>query len=718
MSITGSPMPPPRRMEPCSAARSQSEHRAGDVSDREWVAVSPPRLSPNRRPRANTLTRSLSPNGRESPGFDSRAYSVTGDDVAIPALMSASPVWQKDEDARQCNYCLQSFTLLNRRHHCRICGLIFCDSCCPKPSGMNANRVCTACLRLPVDHASVLSLWSIGSGTFGTVSAGMLPDGRWCAIKCITASDNAAATAMDVHKEIGVMKSLQHRNIVQYLGSHLEDHSDTRQTKLYIFLEYVSGGALSLLLRKLPGKKLPLDVAKVYTRHVVEGLEYLHKNGIAHRDIKCANVLICFDTGCAKVADFGSAWRTGRNRKQRNATTFTGTPHWMAPEVLVSDTADGYNAMKADVWSVGCSIVEMVTGQSAWNPDCNPVMLMSEMQKKQFPTGFEMASLPGDVQAVLNLCFSYDPKRRPDMTMLKKLPFLRLVDAPTKAECGTWRTRETYAFRFDHLPADMSVALLSSGEVVCIRRTVAERKTQEIAYKNTIREMALLREAQHKHIVGLYGSVFSEVGDRVELKLFLEYVTGGALDHLLDKMPMRRLTDSVVRVYTRHLLQAVVFLHERGIAHRCISTSNLLVSQNQGVLKLSNFTEAFDPFSRSTETRPKSLCGCTAQIVAPEVVRSENGYDPMKLDIWSIGCVVAEMYTGEPPWNDYSALTTLYALSNLEKSWPDNVPDPSDLPVDLSDFLSNTFQPQADNRPPAPVLLRSSFVSLKSSRYG
>lgn len=90
-----------------------------------------------------------------------------------------------------------------------------------------------------------------------------------------------------LENEINLLRSLRHPNIVRYIGT------ETTPTSLSIFLEYIPGGSLKSLIEKFG--MLGESVARSYTRQLLLGLEYLHRNGIAHRDIKGANCLVCND---------------------------------------------------------------------------------------------------------------------------------------------------------------------------------------------------------------------------------------------------------------------------------------------------------------------------------------------------------------------------------------------------------------------------------------
>lgn len=182
----------------------------------------------------------------------------------------------------------------------------------------------------------------IGRGAYGVVYRAVnRSTNRPCAIKQIQFEDESE---LNEHMlEIDLLKNLRHENIVEYRGFIQKSH------ELYILLEYCSRGSLRDLLKK--GPLLEVDTVN-YIRQTLQGLRYLHEQGVIHRDIKAANLLLT-EEGVVKLADFGVSTRINRM-----AMTYAGSPNWMAPEVM---TGQGASTV-SDVWSLGATVVELLTG--------------------------------------------------------------------------------------------------------------------------------------------------------------------------------------------------------------------------------------------------------------------------------------------------------------------------------------------------------------------
>lgn len=159
----------------------------------------------------------------------------------------------------------------------------------------------------------------LGQGAFGVVYLGLnIDSGELMAVKQMATEDVSKRELSSLENEIQLLRNLRHPNIVRYIGTELNPES------MSIFLEYVPGGSLKALIDKFGS--LEESVARSYTRQLLIGLEYLHRHGIAHRDIKGANCLVGND-GVIKLADFGNSkhWRPPSATATGGASTGAGT---------------------------------------------------------------------------------------------------------------------------------------------------------------------------------------------------------------------------------------------------------------------------------------------------------------------------------------------------------------------------------------------------------
>lgn len=124
-------------------------------------------------------------------------------------------------------------------------------------------------------------------------------------------------------------------------------------------MEYVQGGSLKSLIRKY--KQLEESIARNYMKQLLYGLQYLHARQIIHRDLKSANILVG-EEGLVKLTDFGSSKKYGSNERHLTKS-LRGSPYWMSPEVL---SRKGHS-FPADIWSLGCLLIEMISGRPPWS---------------------------------------------------------------------------------------------------------------------------------------------------------------------------------------------------------------------------------------------------------------------------------------------------------------------------------------------------------------
>ncbi|KAL9375972.1 hypothetical protein Peur_032851 [Populus x canadensis] len=254
----------------------------------------------------------------------------------------------------------------------------------------------------------------LGRGTFGHVYLGFNSEsGEMCAMKEVTLfSDDAKSkeSAKQLMQEISLLSRFQHPNIVQYYGS------ETVGDRLYIYLEYVSGGSIYKLLQEYG--QLGELVIRSYTQQILSGLAFLHSKSTVHRDIKGANILVD-PNGRVKLADFGMAKHiTG----QSCPLSFKGSPYWMAPEVIKN--SNGCN-LAVDIWSLGCTVLEMATTKPPWSQFEGVAAMFKIGNSKDLPEIPEDLSNEG--KDFVRQCLQRNPVHRPTASQLLEHPFVKLA---------------------------------------------------------------------------------------------------------------------------------------------------------------------------------------------------------------------------------------------------------------------------------------------------
>ena len=192
-------------------------------------------------------------------------------------------------------------------------------------------------------------------------------------------------------------------------------HPPQTKSHLYIILEYVENGSLSNIIKPNRFGVFPESLVAVYIAQVLEGLAYLHEQGVIHRDIKGANILTTKE-GLVKLADFGVATRlvgeAGDGPQAVESTALVaGTPYWMAPEVIEMAGV----SPASDIWSVGCTIIELLTGSPPYF-DLNPMTALFRIVQDACPPIPEGISPALD--NLLRQCFAKQPRNRPTARQL------------------------------------------------------------------------------------------------------------------------------------------------------------------------------------------------------------------------------------------------------------------------------------------------------------
>ncbi|CAN6445568.1 unnamed protein product [Victoria cruziana] len=255
---------------------------------------------------------------------------------------------------------------------------------------------------------------TIGRGSSATVSLATLHDsGALFAVK--SAQIPAAA---QLRREHSFLSSLSSPYIVRCFGTDIthEDGSEFYN----LFMEYFPRGTLCDEIKR-QGGRLPEPEIRRHVRSVLMGLRYLHGMGIVHRDIKGSNLLVSRD-GDVRIGDLGCASRTSCAAE---AGGLAGTPLFMAPEVAKGQS----QGSPADVWALGCTVVEMATGRPPWAGDvADPVSALYRIGCTDAVPEMPQ-NLSDEGQDFLGRCFCRDPSERWTAEQLLQHPFVNKLNS-------------------------------------------------------------------------------------------------------------------------------------------------------------------------------------------------------------------------------------------------------------------------------------------------
>ena len=259
----------------------------------------------------------------------------------------------------------------------------------------------------------------LGKGGFGDVYSGLCQEtGHTVAIKQVYIKHVPKDELVSIKMEIELLKKLSHDNIVRYVGSLEQDGT------LNIVLEFVESGSLSDLITKM-GQPFKEPLVLNYMVQILEGLAYLHRQGVIHRDIKGANILTT-KGGIVKLADFGVAINFDETASEGECVV--GTPYWMAPEII---KMEGVTA-KCDIWSVGCVIIELLTSRPPYfelAPMAALFRIVQDVHGPPLPNGISRV-----LKNFLGACFASSAEARKSAEELLQHPWIASCERRRKSQ--------------------------------------------------------------------------------------------------------------------------------------------------------------------------------------------------------------------------------------------------------------------------------------------
>lgn len=288
----------------------------------------------------------------------------------------------------------------------------------------------------------------VGSGTYGKVFKGIhVYTKKLVALKKIRMEGERDGFPITAVREIKLLQSLKNDNIVNLQEVMVEKND------CFMVFEYLSHDLTGLLNH--PTFKLEAAHKKHLAKQLFEGLDYLHRRGVLHRDIKAANILVS-DKGLLKIADFGLA-RFYAKRRQLDYTNRVITIWYRSPELLLGETQYG---PAVDIWSAACVLVEIFTRHAIFPGDGGEISQLEKIyavlgtpNKVDWPGLVDMAwfellrpsvrrpnvfpekykdRLSRAAFDLLEAMFAYDPAKRPSASQVLEHPYFTMEDPPPR----------------------------------------------------------------------------------------------------------------------------------------------------------------------------------------------------------------------------------------------------------------------------------------------
>ncbi|KNC52086.1 STE/STE11 protein kinase [Thecamonas trahens ATCC 50062] len=562
------------------------------------------------------------------------------------------------------------------------------------------------------------------------------------------AEGDTSGLADVTHRINAILATLDHPNIVRFYGSATRAQADAAVTVVHVFLEYVAGGSLSRMLADLKSGLSEPDAAH-YLGQMVAGVAYLHRHSVIHGDLKPDNVLLKVDghRTVVKLADFGGAsLLSGAD----HTSAFVGTPHFMAPEAIRTETA----TPESDVWSLGCTLLEMLTGRMPWSHLNKQAAIFSIGTTLSGPSRPESLSHPASL--FLDACFALDPAARASATDLLDHPFV--LGGGDAAECGdatnasarrvsstaaapvadvarssgspphagSRRSSSRSPMRASHGRGSPSggasdvvafeelnvLAAHGESEFVCECQDGTEvvvRFLGQSASAETLARVEAMASMRHPNCILFRGSCTRLVAGTVATGYMVEYMSS-TLASLVAEPDFGSSCPLLAKLLlVKNIASGLYYLHAQNVTHGALVPWNVLYDPRSRSCKVGELGRV-SPFYLGSQ--PDAVCGSLHLYLAPEVAL----FDALtpSADVFSLGAILMLVVFGLAPYTGldasepggahtssppHTALLTLASDAGIATAW-------SDIQRACCELVADCLALKASARPPIEEVVR------------
>jgi serine/threonine protein kinase len=453
-------------------------------------------------------------------------------------------------------------------------------------------------------------------------------------------------------REAKTVATWRHENIIQIY------YADDEDELYYFVMEYINGPHLGELMSQYVdrGELMPQDEVLRIGRAVANALDYAHRQGVIHRDVKPANVIVAGD-GRIVLTDFGLAMDV----EQGSLGEVFGSSNYIAPE-QAHRSADA--VPQSDLYSLGVILYEMLTGKVPFDDPSPTAVALQHLTLPPPPPREINPNLSAGIEAVLLKALSKYPSERYQTgrdlidALERAMKAGRSVSVRPSATPSSLHISDTATddllgkqldeYRLDVLLGQGGMARVYRGLDVRLKRWAAIKvidarfRADSEYMKRFEREAQAIAQLEHPHIVRLYR--YGEANGL--LYMAMQYIEGADLDAVLatyredgELIPSKDASRIV-----REVCLALDYAHSKGVVHRDVKPSNIMLDK-EGNAILTDFGLAL-----LTEVGTRGEIFGSPHYVAPEQAISSAGVVPQS-DLYSIGVILYEMFTGELPFD-------------------------------------------------------------------
>ncbi|XP_077968942.1 uncharacterized protein LOC144422878 isoform X2 [Styela clava] len=576
-----------------------------------------------------------------------------------------------------------------------------------KPTGDTLNLTTSASMNLgsqllsPNESLSNVQDREVGRGNVRSkwTQEKKIERGRFADLYIVSSHQNPVALEMEmtfedadpsvieeVANRMQIVVSLDHERLLKYI-EYIPDPPNYS-----IYMEHLNWQSLeSHTKEKNPNQGIEENEAATYTRQILEGITFLHSKGLIHGDLQCSNIFWNELHGI-KIGEFA----VGRSIEEK-LTTYSRSSYgkftnWSPEEIgddgnYVIDESD-------DVWGVGCTVYEMLTGKP-------PLYDKGWTQRRLFTATTQIPLIP-DTSEQLKEFLSKSMNRREQRISISELKSLQWIPKPNEnpVEIDSRSEHNEYLHNITYIEkiargtfGDVYKASTKNGKLFAMKEIEVNQEKCE----KPEREYDFAHEkACHEHLIKFYGRKMENDGEKDKYFLAMELMEKSLRQEIKAD---EGFTEAKTRKYARQIMEGLSYLHRIGYIHRDIRGDNILISFD-GVIKIADFGFIKKLHRKKEQNVTRDGIG-TVRWMSPEAVK---GIQPVteKTDVWSLGCTIIEMLKVKPPFeNNFGEMKVKEMI--LENKIVLYIP--TGISESLKKLLKDVFKQEERDRPAVYKLL-------------